>query len=162
MPPNLAARPAGGLPDARRGYGALYVIGVEKSENGAETEVDLYFTAAGELVREVVDADPYEDYEEYLPQMPAARWTAGWPGVSPMPASSTWTMKTASPRWNFAGRRAEARACFQGNFVMLKTEYERTQPAAGGCRHPRCRAEQYPAARSKWAFMKPPSKCTTA
>ena len=35
----------------------LYVIEVEKEENGTETEADLYYSEDGVLVKEVIDAD---------------------------------------------------------------------------------------------------------
>ena len=49
----------------------LYVIEVQKRENGKETEIDLYFTASGILVKELADGDNYNRYEDYLPQQPA-------------------------------------------------------------------------------------------
>ena len=47
----------------------LYIIEVEGPDG---TEVDLYFTADGILVQEVVDAGPDKNYGQYLPQAPAA------------------------------------------------------------------------------------------
>lgn len=49
----------------------LYVIEVEKKENGTETEADLYYTEEGVLVKEVLDADKNPDYTELLPSQPA-------------------------------------------------------------------------------------------
>lgn len=49
----------------------LYVIDVEKKEEGIETDVDLYYTSEGILVKEVIDADDNKDYQEYLPQTPS-------------------------------------------------------------------------------------------
>ena len=39
----------------------LYVIEVEKNEAGTETEVDLYYTADGLLVKEIIDAERDKD-----------------------------------------------------------------------------------------------------
>lgn len=50
----------------------LYIIDVEKKEGGAGTDVDLYYTPEGILVKEVIDADDNKDYQEYLPQTPSA------------------------------------------------------------------------------------------
>ena len=47
----------------------LYIIEVEGPDG---TEVDLYFTADGILVQEVVDAGADKNYGQYLPQAPAA------------------------------------------------------------------------------------------
>lgn len=109
----------------REGYETLYVIGVEKSENGAETEVDLYFTAAGELVREVVDADPYEDYEEYLPQTPAAS-VDGWLAERfPDARIIDVDHEDGLTEVELLADGLKHEVYFQGdNFVMLKTEYE--------------------------------------
>ena len=49
----------------------LYVIEVEKKENGSETEADLYYTEDGILVKEVLDADREADFTELLPMKPA-------------------------------------------------------------------------------------------
>ena len=45
----------------------LYVIEVEKEEDDCETEMDLYYTADGTLVKTVVDADAEEDFEDMVP-----------------------------------------------------------------------------------------------
>lgn len=52
--------------ERRDGTETLYIIEVEQGE----TEVDLYFTAEGILVKEIIDAAPEKDYTEYLPQSP--------------------------------------------------------------------------------------------
>lgn len=49
----------------------LYVIEVEKKENSVETEVDLYYTSDGILVKEIIDAEQDNDFHEFLPQTPA-------------------------------------------------------------------------------------------
>ena len=50
---------------------ALYVIKVEKKESGVETEMELYYTAAGVLVKEIADVEKDYDYHDYLPQTPS-------------------------------------------------------------------------------------------
>lgn len=53
----------------RDGSETLYII----EATGADgTEVDLYFTADGILVQEVLDAVPDKDYGQYLPQAPGS------------------------------------------------------------------------------------------
>ena len=52
--------------ERRDGTETLYIIEVERGE----TEVDLYYTEDGILVKEIVDAAPDKDYGEYLPQSP--------------------------------------------------------------------------------------------
>ncbi len=55
----------------RQGAETVYVIEVEKKENGVETEMDLYFSESGVLVKKVVDSDKDYDYSDYIPaQMP--------------------------------------------------------------------------------------------
>lgn len=56
-----------------RGEGTekLYVIEVSNKEAGKETDVDLYYTEGGVLVKEIIDADDNQDFDEYLPQKPA-------------------------------------------------------------------------------------------
>ena len=49
----------------------LYVIEVSQGE----TEVDLYYTADGILVNEIIDAEADKDYHEFLPQQPAGSIT---------------------------------------------------------------------------------------
>ena len=52
----------------RHGYDeTLYVIDVEKNENGTETEVELYYTADGILVNTIVDAERDNDHSDMLP-----------------------------------------------------------------------------------------------
>ena len=109
----------------RGGYEVLYVIEVEKRENGVETELALYFTAAGELVREVADADPNEDYEEYLPQTPAAsvdEWLAErFPDARIIDVDK----EDGLTEVELLADGLKHEVYFQGDdFVMLKTEYE--------------------------------------
>lgn len=53
----------------RSGVETVYVIEVEKHENGAETEIDLYYSPDGVLVKTVVDADDDDDYGDCIPPM---------------------------------------------------------------------------------------------
>lgn len=48
----------------------LYIIEVSLREEGVETEVDLYYTEEGILIKEIRDAKTDDDYHEYLPQQP--------------------------------------------------------------------------------------------
>lgn len=55
----------------REGVETIYVIEVEKRENGIETEVDLYYSADGVLVKMLTDAASDYDYGDYIPSKPA-------------------------------------------------------------------------------------------
>lgn len=55
----------------REGVETIYVIEVEKRENGIETEVDLYYSADGVLVKMLTDSAPDYDYGDYIPSRPA-------------------------------------------------------------------------------------------
>ena len=52
--------------ERRDGTETLYIIEAERGES----EVDLYYTADGVLVKEILDAAPDKDYGQYLPQTP--------------------------------------------------------------------------------------------
>mgnify|MGYP001777850997 CR=1 FL=1 len=55
----------------RHGYDeTIYVIDVEKNENGIETDVELYYTADGILVNIIVDAEKDNDHSDMLPSTP--------------------------------------------------------------------------------------------
>lgn len=49
----------------------IYVIEVEKKENGIETEADLYYSEDGVLLKEIIDADSNKDFTDLLPSQPA-------------------------------------------------------------------------------------------
>lgn len=51
----------------REGVETVYVIEVEKYDNGRETEIDLYYSVDGVLVRKIADAAPDYDYGDYIP-----------------------------------------------------------------------------------------------
>lgn len=55
----------------REGVETIYVIEVEKRENGVETEIDLYYSADGVLVKMLTDSAPDYDYGDYIPSRPA-------------------------------------------------------------------------------------------
>lgn len=48
----------------------LYIIEAEKEEKGTETEVDLYYSEEGVLVKEIFDAYENPDFTELLPSQP--------------------------------------------------------------------------------------------
>lgn len=54
----------------REGVETVYVIEVEKYDNGRETEIDLYYSVDGVLVRKIADAAPDYDYGDYIPSKP--------------------------------------------------------------------------------------------
>lgn len=70
----------------RQGVATVYVIEVEKKENGVKTDVDLYFSESGVLVKKIVDPDMNNDYGDYIPlQLPqsiAAFINTNYPGAS--------------------------------------------------------------------------------
>jgi len=53
----------------RTGVETVYVIDVEKRENGIETEIDLYYSSDGILVKTVVDTEGDNDYGDRIPPM---------------------------------------------------------------------------------------------
>lgn len=69
----------------RVGMEDIYVIEVEKCENGTETDVDLYYSGNGVLVKVVADAVDNYDYRDYIPSVPdssIATWIAqNYPGA---------------------------------------------------------------------------------
>ncbi len=78
----------------REGVETVYVIEAEKHENGLETEVDLYYSPDGVLVKKIVDAGGDYDYGDYIPPSlrRASRSTSA--RTIPMPASPTSTTNT--------------------------------------------------------------------
>ncbi len=56
----------------RDGMEDIYVIEVEGALDGRETEVDLYFSEAGVLVKEKYDMDDSYDYWDYIPSRPVS------------------------------------------------------------------------------------------
>ena len=79
----------------REGVETIYVIEVEKRENGIETEVDLYYSADGVLVKMLTDSAPDYDYGDYIPSRPprASRSTSA--RTTPEPASRRSTTSMA-------------------------------------------------------------------
>lgn len=54
----------------REGVETIYVIEAESIVEGAETEINLYYSPDGVLTKKVVDADPEYDYGDYIPSKP--------------------------------------------------------------------------------------------
>ena len=57
----------------RNGAEEVYVIEVKNKVDGVETEIDLYYSKDGVLVKKLVDADNDYDYGDYIPLF---RWKA--------------------------------------------------------------------------------------
>ena len=56
----------------REGAETVYVIEAESEPNGVKTEIDLYYSEDGVLVKSVLDADNDYDYSDFIPA-PSAR-----------------------------------------------------------------------------------------
>ena len=54
----------------RNGAEEVYVIEVKNKVDGVETEIDLYYSKDGVLVKKLVDADNDYDYGDYIPAVP--------------------------------------------------------------------------------------------
>lgn len=54
----------------RAGVEDIYVIEVEGRSETGETEADLYYSADGTLVKEVIGAEDGYDYEDFIPDRP--------------------------------------------------------------------------------------------
>ena len=55
----------------REGVETVYVIQVVKNGDGVRTEVDLYYSPDGVLVKQVMDAGSDYDYGDYIPSKPS-------------------------------------------------------------------------------------------
>ncbi len=55
----------------QEGTETIYVISVEKKEAEKETEMKLYYTETGILIKEVADIDNDYDHHDYFPQTPS-------------------------------------------------------------------------------------------
>lgn len=55
----------------REGVEVIYVIEVENTVNGVKTEMDLYYSADGLLVKQVADTGDGYDYADYIPARPS-------------------------------------------------------------------------------------------
>ena len=51
----------------REGVETVYVIEAEGMQNGVKTEIDLYYSEDGVLVKSVIDADDADDYSDFIP-----------------------------------------------------------------------------------------------
>lgn len=112
----------------RRSAGeTLYVIEVEKNENGRETEADLFFTEAGVLAKVVLDADREAGYSGYLPQQPGGSieaWLAEhFPGAGIVDVERENGGTEVEIVWD--GLAHDIIFDATGNWVRTKTEYGR-------------------------------------
>ena len=112
----------------RRSAGeTLYVIEVEKNENGRETEADLFFTDAGVLAKVVLDADREAGYSGYLPQQPGGSieaWLAEhFPGAGIVDVERENGGTEVEIVWD--GLAHDIIFDATGNWVRTKTEYGR-------------------------------------
>lgn len=112
----------------RNGNETLYVIEVQKRENGKETEIDLYFTASGILVKELADGDNYNRYEDYLPQQPAGNIQT-WLGNSPYKDAGIIDIEREDEGTEveliYNGLKVEILFNHNQQWVYTKTEYKR-------------------------------------
>lgn len=108
----------------------LYVIEVEKKENGTETEVELYYTETGILVKEITDTDPNDDYESYLPQLPEGNIQA-WLAASKYKDAKIVDMEREDNGTEvelvYEGRKVEIFFDSSQQWVYTKTEYGRKE-----------------------------------
>lgn len=72
----------------------VYVIEVKNKVDGVETEIDLYYSKDGVLVKKLVDADNDYDYGDYIPAAPVEGVEAFLKANFPMPVSWTSTGRT--------------------------------------------------------------------
>ena len=114
----------------RKGTETLYVIEVRKKENGTETEGELYYTDAGILVKEIVDIDPDDDYESYLPQQPEGGIQT-WLAASKYKNAKIVDMEREDNGTEvelvYEGRKVEIFFDRNQQWVYTKTEYGREQ-----------------------------------
>lgn len=105
----------------------LYVIEVEKNENGRETEADLFFTDAGVLAKVVLDADREAGYSGYLPQQPTGNVEAWldehFPGAGIVDVERENGGTEVEIVWD--GLAHDVIFDAAGNWVRTKTEYGR-------------------------------------
>ena len=110
---------------SRNGAETIYVIEVEKNENGTETSIDLYITADGVIVKTIADQEADNDYEDYLPQSPAGSIT-DWIKAKYADAKIVDTESEGGlTEVDFVSGGLSKEALFdaQGNWIQTKTEY---------------------------------------
>lgn len=110
---------------SRNGAETIYVIEVEKNENGTETSIDLYITAEGVIVKTLIDQEADNDYEDYLPQSPAGSIT-DWIKAKYADAKIVDTeSEDGLTEVDFVSGGLSKEALFdaQGNWIQTKTEY---------------------------------------
>lgn len=112
----------------RNGNETLYVIEVKKTENGTETEVDLYYTESGILVKEIADSNPRNDYEDCLPQQPDGNieaWLAAGKYKNAKIVEIEREDNGTQVELIYDGRKVEILFDHSQQWVYTKTEYGR-------------------------------------
>lgn len=104
----------------------LYVIEVSKDEKGKETEVDLYYSSDGILVKEIADAEDDKDYYELLPQRPES-FVSNWLNTNyPDARIVDMEIENGMTEIEFIHNGLKLEALFDGSsaWMQTKTEYE--------------------------------------
>ena len=104
----------------------LYVIEVSKDEKGKETEVDLYYSNDGILVKEIADAEDDKDYYELLPQRPES-FVSNWLNTNyPDARIVDMEIENGMTEIEFIHSGLKLEALFDGSsaWMQTKTEYE--------------------------------------
>lgn len=112
----------------RNGNETLFVIEVQKKENGSETEVELYYTETGILVKEIADSKPNNDYEDCLPQQPDGNieaWLAAGKYKDAKIVEIEREDNGTQVELIYEGRKVEVRFDRSQQWVYTKTEYGR-------------------------------------
>lgn len=105
----------------------LYIIEVSQKEGNVETEVDLYYTEEGILVKEIVNAETDNDYHEYLPQQPEGNIQAWLDQNFPNARIVDYDCEQNSTEVEIIANGLKHEILFdnQQQWVYTKTEYER-------------------------------------
>lgn len=105
----------------------LYIIEVSQKEGNVETEVDLYYTEEGILVKEIVNAEADNDYHEYLPQQPEGNIQAWLDQNFPNARIVDYDCEQNSTEVEIIANGLKHEILFdnQQQWVYTKTEYER-------------------------------------
>lgn len=105
----------------------LYIIEVSQKEGNVETEVDLYYTEEGILVKEIVNAEADNDYHEYLPQQPEGNIQAWLDQNFPNARIVDYDCEQNSTEVEIIANGLKHEILFdnQQQRVYTKTEYER-------------------------------------
>lgn len=105
----------------------LYIIEVSQKEGNVETEVDLYYTEEGILVKEIVNAEADNDYHEYLPQQPEGNIQTWLDQNFPNVRIVDYDCEQSSTEVEIIANGLKHEILFdnQQQWVYTKTEYER-------------------------------------